>query len=100
VAVVHGEKLLSAEILGSPELFQRSWKKIARGILAEVYAESSPPDDAATTVRAALSQLGSIPVARNTPPGCGETLHGRSNIVIGAIVQGGKVYHLLVGGAT
>lgn len=99
VAVVHGEKLLSADILGSPELFSRSWKKIARGILAEVYPESPPPTDAATTVRTALSQLGSIPVARNTPPGCGETLHGRSNIAIGAIVQGGKVYHLLVGGA-
>ena len=90
VAVVHGEKLLSADILGSPELFSRSWKKIARGILAEVYTESLPPADAATTVRTALSQLGSIPVARNTPPGCGETLHGRSDIAIGAIVQGGK----------
>jgi hypothetical protein len=97
VAVVHGEKLVSADILGSPELFRRSWKKLARGILAEVYSEATPPSDAATTVRTAISQLGSIPVARHTPPGCGETLHGHAGLAIGAIVQEGKVYHLLVG---
>jgi hypothetical protein len=99
VAVVQGDKLLSADILGSPELFSRGWKKIARGILAEVYAQSPPPIDATTTVRAAIARLGGIPVARNTPPGCGETLHGKADLAVGAIVQAGKVYHLLVGAA-
>jgi hypothetical protein len=96
VAVVHGEKLVSIDILGSPDLFRRSWRKIARGILAEVYDESPPPRDATTTVRTAISELASIPVVRNTPPGCGETLHGKGNVAVGAIVREGKVYHVLV----
>ena len=97
VAVVQGDKLISMDILGSPELFRRSWKKIARGILAEVYDKSPPASDAVSTVRTAISQLGSIPVARNAPPGCGETLHGKASLAVGAIVRDGKVYHVLVG---
>ena len=97
VAVVQGDKLISMDILGSPELFRRSWKKIARGILAEVYDKSPPAGDAVSTVRTAISQLGSISVARNTPPGCGETLHGKGSLAVGAIVRDGKVYHVLIG---
>jgi hypothetical protein len=98
VAVVHGEKLLSIEVLGSPDLFRRSWKKIARGVLTDVYPETLPPCDAKATVHATLFELPSIPVVRNTPPGNGETLHGKAGIAIGALVHGGKVYHLLAGG--
>jgi hypothetical protein len=99
VAVVHGEQLVSIEILGSPDLFRRSWKKIARGILAEIYERVPPPSDATASVSRVLSQLGAIPVARNTPPGCGETLHGKNGIAVGAVVRDGRVYHVLVGGS-
>ena len=71
VAVVQGDKLVSIDILGSADLFRRSWKKIARGILAEVYDKSPPATDAVATVRVAVSQPASIPVVRKTPPGCG-----------------------------
>ena len=99
VAVVHGDRLVSIDILGSPDLFRRSWRKIARGILAEVYDGSTPATDAVTTVRTAIAQLASIPVARATPPGCGETLHGKEGLAVGAVVRNGNVYHLLVGTA-
>jgi len=93
------ERSCSAPTSWLAELFSRSWKKIARGILAEVYTESLPPADAATTVRIALSQLGSIPVAA-TPTG----LRGnptRSRISQSCDRLESKVYHLLVvGGLT
>jgi hypothetical protein len=98
LAVVLGERLLSLDVFGSPSLYGRAYKKIARGILAEEYdrTETASAADAVTTVRAALSQIAALRVSVNPAPGGGETVHGRSHrLSFTGIVGKGALYHAM-----
>ena len=103
LATVAGDRLLAADLLGSPSLYRRGWRKLARGLVAEVGPPSRSPR-AAAVVLEALAQAARIPYTRASGTGMGETLHGMgghavSGLVTGAVVSGGAVYHAVIGGA-
>jgi hypothetical protein len=95
LAVLNGERLISLEAFGSAALFHRAWRKVARGILAELYEQKDPPaTPPAALVERALCRLTDAPLRRQPAPGCGETLHGAvGELVIGGIAHGGELYH-------
>ena len=100
LAVVHGSKLVALDVFGSPELYRRAWKKIARGVLVEVYEKKPANGDPRAVVADALARASKAGVSRNEAPGCGETLHGTTgDLVVGAVAHEGKVYHAMVGAA-
>ncbi len=98
IAVVQGSKLVALDVFGSPDLYRRAWKKIARGVLVEVYDKRPGNGDPRAVVSAALAQASKTGVTRQPAPGCGETLHGAAgDYVVGAVAHEGKVYHAMVG---
>ncbi len=98
LAAVRGDKLVALDVLGSPDLYTRGWKKVARGMLAEVYDKAAPPvSDPAGVVAQALAAVAGATVTRTSAPGCGETLHGEApGAVFGAVAYEGQVYHAVV----
>ena len=100
LAVVQGSELVALDLFGSPELYRRAWKKIARGVLVEVYEKRPGNGDPRAVVTAALGKISKTAVSRNPAPGCGETLHGTAGgLVVGAVAHEGKVYHAMVAAA-
>ena len=100
LAVVQGSELVALDVFGSPELYRRAWKKIARGVLVEVYDKRPGNGDPRAVVAAALAKVARAGVNRNPAPGCGETLHGTAEgLVVGAVAHEGKIYHAMVGAA-
>jgi hypothetical protein len=62
-----------------------------------VHDEPAERGDPARLVQATLAWAATIPMVRQTAPGCGETLHGAAGgIVAGALVHQGSVYHAVV----
>ena len=95
LAVVHGDKVLLVDIFGTTELYQRAWRKVARGILFEEFEPPLRQGDARVAVQEALRAAAGIPLVRTQAPGVGETLHGEGvGIVLGAVAHQGAVYHL------
>lgn len=94
LAVVRGDRLVGLDLFASPSLYMKGWKKIARGVLAEVHKDRTSTADPLRVVDSALHELTQTRVVRTRAPGCGETLHGNSGrLVIGAVVHEGQVYH-------
>jgi ARG/rhodanese/phosphatase superfamily protein len=93
---VQRDRLLTLELLGSPALYGRAWRKLARGLLAEPPdAEGASPHAAQIAARA-LEALRSAPFVRKPAPGCGTSAHAvTAEIVAGAIAHDGNVFHLL-----
>jgi hypothetical protein len=98
VAVVRGRRLLCLDLFGSPGLYARAWKKIARGILTGAVPMPVNCPGAPTTVKKSLQRVLEARGKRQIPaPGCGETLHGRTrSLVVGAVAHEGAVYHAAV----
>jgi hypothetical protein len=97
VAAVAGSVLVGCDLFGSASLYQRAWKKVLRGVLAEVYQTAKAQADPVSVVERALRDASAIAFARQSAPGTGETLHGESErVVVGAVVDGGTVYHAVV----
>lgn len=98
LAAVRGEALVEIDVFGSPELYARGWKKVARGMLAEVYEFAArPADDALGVVTRAVAAVAGAAATRTPAPGCGETLHGTApGAVFGAVAHQGRVYHAVV----
>ena len=95
LAVVHGGKVLSMDLFGSPDLYQRAWRKVARGILFEAFEPACQRGDARQSVQEALKVAAGVTLVRTKAPGVGETLHGEgAGIVLGAVAHLGAVYHL------
>ena len=98
LAVYLGSRLITLDVFGSPSLYARGWKKIARGILAEIYQEQSSesaPTDQCARLLANLSRARSESV--ETIEGCGPTVHGKvSGAVYGAATYDGHLYHAIV----
>ena len=100
VALVRGRKLVCLDVFGSPALYARAWKKVARGILSGAVPMPVSCPGAPTTVRKALERIRNAKGKRQLPaPGCGETLHGGTrSLVVGAVAHDGAVYHAAVAG--
>jgi hypothetical protein len=59
IAAVCGASIVGLDVFGSPSLYARGWRKVGRGLMAEVYDEHDAPteDDALGIVRAALQTI-------------------------------------------
>jgi hypothetical protein len=94
LAAVHGGKLVGLDVFATPGLYARGWKKVARGVLADVYAQDQAPADAKAVVERALRELAGSRASRQKAPGAGETLHGSvPSGVFSAVVHEGSVVH-------
>jgi len=95
LAVVHGGRVVAMDIFGGPALYQRAWRKLARGILMEMFEPAAGSRDPKEAVQDALDVAVQAKIVRTPAPGAGETLHGEdSGHVLGAVVHQGAVYHL------
>lgn len=97
VALVRGGRVELLELFGSPALFTRSWRKVARGVLVEIDGALSAPDERAPrAVQELLELLARAPQTRSRAPGAGETIHGEvDGRTVGAIAHDGCIYHLI-----
>lgn len=96
LATVHQDKLVGLDLFGSPGLFARAWKKIGRGILAEVYEGQEGTQTPEEVVRRALSFAQEMPLNANKAPGVGETLSGNEEgFSLQAITFEDRLYHAL-----
>jgi hypothetical protein len=100
VAAVRGETLVALDVFGSSTLYERGWKKLIRGALAEVYEERvESRTSAADVVARTILRVLETTATRAHAPGCGETVHGAAaGVVFGAVTHGGCVYHAVVAG--
>jgi hypothetical protein len=97
LAAVRGSTLVGLDLFGSPSLFARGWSKVARGLLAEVYATAVEASDPMPVVRACLHALAGATVETRPAPGCGSTLHAEAaGYVAGGVALQQSLYHLLV----
>jgi hypothetical protein len=100
IAAVRGSVLVGLDVFGTAALYAKGWKKIVRGVLADVHHAKPSRKDPAEIVRRAITATSSVKTVRQSAPGCGETLHGSSDaFVVGAVVHGGSVYHAFVASA-
>jgi hypothetical protein len=100
IAAVRGSVLVGLDVFGTAALYAKGWKKVVRGVLADVHDATPAPAGSAEVVRRAITATSSVKTVRQSAPGCGETLHGSSDaFVVGAIVHGGSVYHAFVASA-
>jgi hypothetical protein len=100
IAAVAGTRLISLDMFGSPRLYRRAWKKVVRGVLADVYTTSGRREDAKTIVEAAIRASRRLQLHKLRAPGTGETLHGAADgLAVGAIALDGLVYHAVVAAA-
>ncbi len=96
LAAVRGDRLVLLDALGSPALFRRAWRKLARGLVADLEGGSSSPN-ATDVVTRALAQAAAVPCVRATDTGAGETIHGRAaGLAVGAVAMAGHVYHATI----
>ena len=99
LATVRADEVVAIDVFGSPSLFSRGWRKVARGVLSEDFEERPPCRDAVSAVARALTTLSRLPVVRRSAPGLGETLHGsHGGYVAGAVVHRRRLYHAVVAG--
>lgn len=99
LAAVIRDRLVSIDILGSPPLFRRGWRKLARGMVAESFEPSVSPH-AVEIVSAALEKAGRAPYTRAASLGIGTTFHAHFNdLVVGGVAAGDRVYHAVLGPA-
>jgi hypothetical protein len=94
MAFARGGRLVSLDLFGSPGLFARAWKTVALGVLAEVFDGPAGGGDPVAVVEAALAQIRATPLLAKRGVGLGETLHGSTSVAVGAVADGGRVYHL------
>ena len=95
-AVRRGAVLVSADVFGSASLYDRGWKKVARGLLVEVYRGGSAPDEqtAIAAVEEALSALAAVDPTKVVAPGMGQTVYASAGAVtFSGIADGLDFYH-------
>jgi len=95
VMVIHGGRFISLDLFGSPSLFARSWKKVARGVLLEKFEYVN--NDYIPPLNVALDSLEALKKVKfdcTKAPGFGETLSGKADkLAIAAICDGENLYH-------
>lgn len=97
VAVLAGRRLLSLDLFGSPSLLARAFKKVVAGVAAETgdHPAEGPADGA--DVERVLTSIAERPFLRQSAVGGCETLHAQGDPAVGAVVAGGRLYHLFAG---
>jgi len=98
-AFVLDGRIIGLDLFGSPAIFARAWREIAVGVLADALEGPVSVGDPSAHVAAALAVIGKTPVFRHRGTGMGETLHGSGPLSVGAVVDGGRLYHLYAAGA-
>jgi hypothetical protein len=96
IAAVAGGVLVGLDLFGSPSLYARGWRKVARGHLAEVYDKREPPSESAalSIALSSIRAIGAGKPASTRAPGIGETLHAtNAGITFAAVASGGEIYH-------
>jgi hypothetical protein len=96
IAAVFGDQRVGLDLFGSPALYARGWKKVARGLLAEVYdgREAPPEDRALGIVEAAIRAIARSEPAINVAPGIGLTLHATAEgVTFTGVVNREVLYH-------
>lgn len=95
-AAVHGDELIGIDLMGSPALYAKAWRKLVRGVLVDVY-DKKPESDPVAIVNQMLRAVRESKVVRQDAPGCGQTLATDSErVACTAIAHGGKVYHAAI----
>jgi hypothetical protein len=95
IAAVRGNELIGLDLFGSAALYSRAWRKVARGLLAEVFADPTDTTNAKMVVDRALEALARAPASATTPPGCGTTHHGEAGgTTFTALEHEQALYHL------
>jgi hypothetical protein len=102
LAALWDGKLVTLDVFGSASLYARGWRKVARGVLGELYGGRvrRPPEQSLATVQRLLGDLTRAKAVRKDAPGGGHTLHGSvRGAVYGAISDGGRIYHAVLAGS-
>lgn len=99
VSVVHGRRLLSLDLFGSPELYARAAPKLLRGALAAILERPGATGSAEDTVTSALASLSRAPLERRPTPAGGESwLVSTGEYSFCAAVYQGRVFHAVAAG--
>jgi ARG/rhodanese/phosphatase superfamily protein len=96
IAAVCDGSLVGLDLFGSPSLYARGWKKVARGVLAEVYddREATGEADALGIVSAAIQAIAACEPMRRSAPGIGQTLHAAAaGVTFTGVVHDEVLYH-------
>jgi hypothetical protein len=99
LAAVYGRSLVSLDLFGSASLYRRAWKKIGRGLLAELFERDVATDEdaALAVVGDALGAMAASDPVTEPAPGGGEILHARSSgLSFTAIVSHEAMFHAVV----
>lgn len=95
VAAISADGQLTLDAFGSPGLFNRTWRVVARGLLGES-TQREPAGDCAASVRDLLDRLCDTEPSERPAPGIGRSLFALANeTTAGAIAHGGRIYHLV-----
>ena len=76
----------------------RGWKKVAQGLLVEIYGDQTPPsqETAQRVVLDALRALGSSALQHRPAPGMGQTVHGvKDGVTVTGVTHRDVLYHAL-----
>jgi hypothetical protein len=96
IAAVSDDALVTLDLFGSESLHARGWKKVAHGLLVEVYRGGSAPSEsqAIQIVANALRAVASSRPTRTASPGGGDTLHMTMGALsFAAITDDDVLYH-------
>jgi hypothetical protein len=96
IAAVCDGSLVGLDLFGSPSLYARGWKKVARGLLSEVYDAREAPSEASSlaTVRGAIQAIAASKPMRSSAPGIGQTLHAAATgVTFTGVVHREVLYH-------
>jgi hypothetical protein len=96
-AAVRGSEVIGIDLMGSPVLYRKAWRKLVRGVLLDIYEGAAEAVDPVELVNRMLRAASEAPVVRQQAPGCGETLAADSDeVAFSAITHEGHVYHAAI----
>lgn len=97
LAAVACDRMIAADILGSPELYARAWRKIAIGVAGEVPVGPRGTRPAALVVHEALGEVARTARYSRAAPGGGTTLVGAGpRLVVSSLIEQGRLVHAVV----
>lgn len=103
IAFTRAGRFVALDVFGSPSLYARAWKKVARGALAEIFADEPAPAKGRPRdrVRRALGDVAKAQMVVKESVGCGRTIHGATRALAwSGVANGSALLHLAVGAAT
>ena len=98
LAALLAGRLLQLDAFGSRGLYDRGWRKLARGVLSDAHPAVPDGDvDPVEAVARVLEAAAGLDTVHRPAPGGGDTLVGASRLLtVSAICHGGRLYHAVV----